>query len=435
MAGTLEQFLLDQSKEKAAKKDIPLMQDESYFPSQGEVTYSPEVKGMGVPVKGATLNAQGKVTAPISGIGVKGNIPIAQSKVDELKSIFKPAPEPIIPQAPTPQVPQKEEPKKESGFDWKSLLPALAPLAVEAIMGTQTGGTAGEGAGIASKYILEEEARKQARKKEFEDKIIAMQQARDLASIKASGKQKPLTTSNVLPYMAEDGKVRYKLVSEALGEEKPTEAPKGLTFEQRVELQRRGHQMGLSKQERRDEIAAGARFQQSLKNKEYEGLRSEINNSTKAIEFLAQGKNIADVGIKRIFAKGIFGDVGNLAVQEQADIAGDPDIYSRYLSLKAKFDNGVQFSDKDRAQLIQFAQDIKTGAEERLKSYVDQRALAEKGISGYDVSKVASALQMTPESDEPMVKVVYNGRIKSIPVSLFPEAVKVHKAKLYKEKY
>ena len=127
--------------------------------------------------------------------------------------------------------------------------------------------------------------------------------------------------------------------------------------------------------------------------------------------------------------------MGNLAVQEQADIAGDPDLYSRYLSLKAKFDNGVQFSDKDRAQLIDFARTIKTGAEGRLKSYVDQRALAEKGISGYDVSKVASALQMTPESDEPMVKVVYKNRIKTIPVSLFPEAVRVHKAKLYKEKY
>lgn len=433
MAGTLEQFLLDQSKEKAAKKDIPLMQDESYFPAQGQVTYNPEVKGVGMPVKGAALNAQGKVTAPISGIGVRGNAPIAQTKVDELKTIFKPAPEPVIPPAPAPaQVP--ETPKKEPGFDWKSLLPALAPLAVEAIMGTQTGGTAGEGAGIASKYILDEEAKKEARKKEFENKLIEMQAARDLASIKSKGKEKPLTTSNVLPYMAEDGKVRYKLVSEALGEEKPTEAPKGMTFEQRLELQRLGQQYGLSKQERRDEIAAGARFQQSLKNKEYEGLRSEINNSAKAIEFLAQGKNIADVGIKRIFAKGIFGDVGNLAVQEQADIAGDPDIYSRYLSLKAKFDNGVQFSDKDRAQLIQFAQDIKTGAEKRLGSYVEQRALAEKGISGYDVSKVASALQMVPESEEPMVKIVYKNRIKPIPVSRFPEAVKLG-AKLYKEKY
>jgi hypothetical protein len=428
MANPLDQFLKDQTALRSPKKDVPLMLDESILP-RGEVTYNPQNKAAGIPIKGATLNAQGKVTAPIQGIGVQGNKPIEQSKVEELKQIFKPAPvmpEPVAPTpTPTPEVPTKEEPKKEQGFDWKSLLPALAPLAVEGIMGTQAGGTAGEGAGIAAKYILDEEAKKEARKKEFENKIIAMQQARDLASIKASGKQqKELTTSNVLPIVGEDGKVRYEMVKEAVGQEKPTETPKGMTFEQRAWLQSQGQKYGLSKEARKEQVAAGARFQQRLdSDKEYQGLKSQITNSEKAIEYLSQGVNIADVGIKRVFAKGIFGDVGNLAVQEQADIAGSPDLYSRYMTLKAKFEQGLQFSDKDRAQLMDFALMIRNNAPKKLDSVVKNRVLAEQGISGQDVSKVAASLYSSPYSNEPMVKVVYKGKIKPVPASKFSEAI------------
>lgn len=191
--GALDQFLLNQSRQKAAKQNVPVMLDEEMLP-RGKVTFKPEDKSVGIPIQGATVDAQGNTVAPIKGINVIGNkVPIAQSKVDELKAIFKPKPEvPEVPQAPqapqAPQVSTKKNPEKKPSFDWMSLLPALAPLAVEALMGTQSQGTAGEGAAISAKYILDEENKKSTRKKEFENKLIEMQQARDVASIKAESK-------------------------------------------------------------------------------------------------------------------------------------------------------------------------------------------------------------------------------------------------------
>lgn len=433
MANPLDQFLKDQSALRYPKRDVPLMLDESIIP-RGEVTYNPENKAAGIPIKGATVNPQGKVTAPISGIKVSGNRPIAQEKVEELKQIFKPAP-PVMPEpmAPAPQVPAQEEPKKEPGFDWKSLLPALAPLAVEAVMGTQAAGTAGEGAGIASKYILEEEARKQARKKEFEDKIIAMQQARDLASIKASGKQKELTASNVLPVLGEDGKITYQMVKEAVGQEKPTEQKKGLTFEEWAQREKMKQQFSLGKEARKEEITAGRKFQDNLnKNKTYLGYQAQLENSQKAIEWLAQGKNIADIGVKKVFAKGLFGDVGNIAVQEAADVAGSPSFYSKYLTLKAKYNTpGVQFSDQDRADMMEFAQVIRDSVPKKMRALSEQLAQGEKDISGRDVSKIAQSLTTDPKTGDVMVKAVVGGVRYDIPAREFPDAVRKHQAQIY----
>jgi hypothetical protein len=441
MAETLDQFLLNQSKAKAAKKDVPLMMDESYFPDQGQVISENLPKGVGIPIKGATLNAQGKVVAPIQGIGVSGaNKPIEQSKVDELKAIFKTPEEPApMPQAPAPApIPEKKKEEPKKGFDWASLLPALAPLAVEGLLGTQAAGTAGEGAAIASKYILDEEAKKEARKKEFENKIIEMQQARDLASIKASGKQKPLTAANTLPYLDEEGKVRYALIEEALGKEKPAERPKGLTFQEQLQLRNVGASERNTREEKRAIERAGSRFQQSLNaNKEYQGLQSQIANADKAIEYLSQGKNIADEGAKKVFAKGIFGDVGNIAVQEAAAIAENPSIYNKYATLKAKFEQGVKFGDVDRADMMEFATMIRNAAPRKMKEIADRLAAAETNISGRDVSKIANSLVTVPDSQYPKVRVVVFDKktkknyIHEIDPKDYPRAVREKGAKLY----
>jgi hypothetical protein len=389
-------------------------------------TYAAPAKTV-VPVQQSAINVEGEM---------KARQPVTQQKVEQLKKEFslQPQPAPVAPAAPAPVPTQtaqkKEEPKKEQGFDWKSLLPALAPLATEALM--SGGGTAGESLGISGKYILDEESKKQARKDALDTKLLELESKRELASIKAKGKEKPLTTSNVLPYVAEDGKVRYRLVSEALEEEKPMDQQKGLTMEQREKLQSNAFRNRMTIEDRKEGVAAGARFQQRLdQDKEYQGLKSQITNSEKAIEYLAQGANIADVGIKRVFAKGIFGDVGNLAVQEQADIAGAPDIYSRYLTLKTKFNKGLQFSDQDRAQLMEFALMIRNKAPKKLESLVNQRALAEKGISGHDVSKIASTLYASPYSGDIMVKVQIGKDVYEVPAAEYPSAVRKYEAKIY----
>jgi hypothetical protein len=186
-------------------------------------------------VKNTTANMPAVSKEPTMNIegDLKVKTPVSTPRVEEIKKIFAPAaPEmaPIPPTTPVPETPAKVPPVEEKGFDWASLLPALAPLATEALM--SGGGTAGESLGISGSHLLTQEGKKETRKNELENKLLDMQKARELASIKASGKEKPLTTSNTLPVVGEDGKIRYEMVGEAIGKEKPMDAPKGLTSEE-----------------------------------------------------------------------------------------------------------------------------------------------------------------------------------------------------------
>jgi len=375
--------------------------------------------------KEPTMNVEGDL---------KVKTPVPTPRVEEIKKIFSPAaPEmaPIPPTTPVPETPAAVPPVEEKGFDWASLLPALAPLATEMLM--SGGGTAGESLGIAGSHLLTQEGKKETRKNELENKLLDMQKARDLASIKASGKEKPLTTSNTLPIVGEDGKIRYEMVGEAIGKEKPVEAPKGMTASDREAAQARSFAHQKEMFEKKNKIQAGARVRLSLQtNKDYQALVTQASHAQKAIEWLAQGKNIADVGVKKVFAKGLFGDVGNIAVQEAADIAGSPSLYSRYKTLEAQMATpGFQFSDADRADMMKFAQIIRESAPKKMQAIADQQAIAEKGISGVDVQHITNALSKDINTGKTMVKVVVDGLIYPIDSRDYPRAVKERGAKLY----
>lgn len=375
--------------------------------------------------KEPTMNVEGDL---------KVKTPVPTPRVEEIKKIFSPAvPEmaPIPPTTPVPETPAAVPPAEEKGFDWASLLPALAPLATEALM--SGGGTAGESLGIAGSHLLTQEGKKETRKNELENKLLDMQKARDLASIKASGKEKPLTVSNTLPIVGPDGKVRYQMVGEAIGQEKPIEAPKGLTAADRIAMQNRSFAHSDAMAQKKVGIAAGARVQTALQtNKEYQAYKTQSSHAQKAIEWLAQGKNIADVGVKKVFAKGLFGDVGNIAVQEAADIAGSPSLYSRYKTLEAQMTTpGFQFSDADRADMMKFAQIIRDSAPKKMKAIADQQALAEKGISGVDVQHITNALSKDVNTGSIKVRVQVGKDVYEIDANEYPNAVKNQGAKLY----
>lgn len=217
MANPLDDFINARVKKPFSMTDyeaIPVENRQEYVKSTAA--------NMPAVSKEPTMNVEGDL---------KVKTPVSTPRVEEIKKIFAPAaPEmaPIPPTTPVPETPAA--PVEEKGFDWASLLPALAPLATEALM--SGGGTAGESLGISGSHLLTQEGKKETRKNELENKLLDMQKARDLASIKASGKEKPLTTSNTLPVVGEDGKIRYEMVGEAIGKEKPMDAPKGLTSEE-----------------------------------------------------------------------------------------------------------------------------------------------------------------------------------------------------------
>lgn len=94
-----------------------------------------------------------------------------------------------------------------------------------------------------------------------------------------------------------------------------------------------------------------------FKDLEVKKFRSGVSSSKRALELLVSGNPIADEGMSVIFPR-MFGEVGNLAAQEQAKFTGDPSILNRYQRFIERLSNktGGTLSKEDRSDLIEVAQ-------------------------------------------------------------------------------
>jgi len=315
---------------------------------------------------------------------------------------------------------------KESNMD---LLMGLIPLATSYI----AGGRQGEGVGVAADYYTNLVKEGKARSNSLEDKLMELEKARMIASGKLLGKNGKLATaSNLVPVVSEDGSIKYEWAGQAAGKEVAQKPKTGLSFEERLNLQKKSQEFRKSEKDETERIGAGARFQSKLESdKDFLDYKNQARNAQRALELLSQGKGVSDAGTRTVFAKGIFGDVGNIAVQEAAAVSGAPDYLSRYQTLRDSFFKGTRFSDADRADLVQISLMIKENAPKVIEKIAMKKAEAEQKISGIDVSKVAQSLSRDVTSGEVKVKVIYNGRVKAIDIENYPEAVRKYGAKLF----
>lgn len=275
MANPLDDFINARVKKPFSMTDyeaIPIENRQEYVKST--TTKMPPVS------KEPAMNIEGDL---------KVKTPVSTPRVEEIKKIFAPAaPEmaPIPPTTPVPETPAPVPPVEEKGFDWASLLPALAPLATEMLM--SGGGTAGESLGISGSHLLTQEGKKETRKNELENKLLDMQKARDLASIKAESKgQKYLEVKgpNGEPIITPSGEAAYKEAWKAAP--KP---PSGLTDEEWKKRQDYTYRLksGLKK----DELSA-------KEKKENRDLEVKLSKEWSSDEFTKGTRKVADA-YKRI---------------------------------------------------------------------------------------------------------------------------------------
>jgi uncharacterized membrane-anchored protein YhcB (DUF1043 family) len=310
-----------------------------------------------------------------------------------------------------------------SGITDTDLLVGLAPLVTSLF----AGGQLGEGVDVAGKYYTALATDDKKRQQTLEDKLMQL----ELKRKGLSGSKLP-TASNLVPVVDADGVTRYKWVSDAADGVVADKTKTGLTFEQRLELQKKSQDFRQEQKDKDKNISAGARFQQKLESdKDFLDYKNQARNSQRAVELLSLGKGVADAGTRTVIAKGLFGDVGNIAVQEAAAISGAPDLLTKYETFKDMFNKGTRFGDTDRADLIEMALMIRERAPGVINKIAMKKAEAEKEISGADVSSVAKALSKDVTTGKVFVKVIYNGRVKQIPIEDYPRAVKEFKAKLF----
>ena len=372
----------------SGKKETPLMLDESMLP-EGTVTFPEMKKGEGKPYPSFALNKEGIPEAKIQGMGAEGNLPKAEQpvspRVQELQQIFNP-------QTVTTEIPvaksdlidmdkvRSQVPRAETGIaDW---LTVLAPLATEAIFG---GGKAGGVSyGIAGKNALDTVKENKARSNRLEDRLMDIERARAIASARSKSK-------DGLVEVDVEGKPIFKRESGAEGLQawkKPE-----LAGVNRGEIAALGREQALKLADRNAIISARDKL---VGNKQFQAAKARFQATNDAVDVLNQRNPVGDAGVQILFAKGIFGEVGNLTAQEQAKFIGSPELTTAFNRMMTKYKEGT-LDEKDRSLLLKLAThmrerskkvagEVAGGYTKGLKSLgIDASGIVEPLLSGSEV--------------------------------------------------
>lgn len=114
------------------------------------------------------------------------------------------------------------------------------------------------------------------------------------------------------------------------------------------------------------------------KDRQFTDARKGYTSSQRAIELLQSDNPVADAGIKVIFPR-MFGEVGNLAVQEQERFSGSPAIKRIWERLKTKWSEG-KLSDEDRSDLMKVAKVMGEFDAKLIRQTIAEQGSAESGL-------------------------------------------------------
>lgn len=304
--------------------------------------------------------------------------------------------------------------KLNSASNERALLAGATPL----LVGLLSGG-GGEAIEIASQGLLAEDQRSQKEESALMDYLKKKQ----IAEAKGATGSKRY---QAIPYETEQGDIKIGTFDTYTGSLAEGDKIRGYRKGHRVdpttkELVETSGGTGLIAEAKRDrpqkerpftikeeEDIRGLR-KAFLSDPEVKKSRSAIAASGRAIELLKSGNPVADEGIKIIFPR-MFGEVGNLAVQEQERFTGSPELRRRYERLKSKWFETGKLTDEDRADLIEVAQVMGAYDQRRLKSAFEKYAKSEELISGIGSKRIKPTIK--PFSEDEISKGEVSRRVK-----------------------
>lgn len=310
----------------------------------------------------------------------KPEVPAVNKKVDpqtvdDIKTAYKPQPPQqditISQQTYTPSydiidpVKVREQAQKMNpGISNTDLLLGLIPLATSALAGG-----AGEGVDVSGNYYMGLAKDDKKRTQTLEDKLMEINKARAIASAKSKGGSDKLpTASNLVEVVGDDGVTRYQWVADAAGGKvDPNKSSDGKNDRFQA-AQKQAKELADRRMilQTRDKLISDPAFKTA---------RTRYQATNDAINVLNQKNPIGDAGVKILFAKGIFGEVGNLTAQEQANFIGSPELERKFQGLLAKYRTGL-LGERDRDDLLKLAKHM------RERSKLDTRNVAKAYTSG-----------------------------------------------------
>lgn len=320
-----------------------------------------------------------------------------------------------------------EEPRKQYGYlkehdDNARAKRALLIGATPLLVGMLAGNT-GDAAEIAGKALIDEDQRAL---KEDSDLLSYLRKRKEKADSNQGLKKRFQFPS----FQDEQGNIKIATGDTFTGAIEPTKFTKGFSPFMGKDP-RTGEIARVTKGSRGDKMVDVER-EDGLKNKfnvkqekDLKGLqksfmadklvqasRKAVSSSNRAIELLTAGNPIADEGIKTIFPR-MFGEVGNLAANEQERFSGSPELMRRIDRVATKVRAGI-LTEEDRSDLLEVARMMAAYDKRELQGLASEYAKSESKISGVDRKDAREALRPGSSNRKFDQKAIKRIRKKSI---------------------
>lgn len=374
------QEIIDQMKLISSGRNPSSSSD--FFPQEGSILMRPEDPSkMNIPIAGAVKTPSGNIAAktkPISAGEVTYSQPqeqVPDEIVDAIKQKYN-APQQVSPLN-TPYTPP-EELKYKPNIGWEDVAVGLIPTALDAV----TGGK-GSALGRSVDYYNRKIAGEEEKDKFFRQKLAEIEKERQKQFMKGAGKE----SGKLYEAMDEQGNPIWMTREQAIGA--------GLLPKSSAASER-SIQAELNRKQAKE--LADRKFAQDVRkeftaNKSYLRSKARYDATNDAIAVLNQENPTADAGAPMLYAKGIFGEVGNLTAQEQSKFQGSPAYNRVWDRLLTRYTDGV-LDWSDRKDLLDLAVAMREASKEGMKHQAEQYKKSSKA-SGNDISSIIDPLLST----------------------------------------
>lgn len=259
-------------------------------------------------------------------------------------------------------------------------LPALAP----AILGALGGGR-GQGFKIAGDYLAGKVGEEKAKKQRLEDMLLSMEKERQKQLLK-----KTKGSDKLYEAVDEQGNSVWMTREQAIGSGLIPKSSAAYDRAKQAELNRK------QAKELADRTFGQNLRKELIKDPEFIKQRTRYSATNDAINILNQRNPVGDAGVTMIFAKGIFGEVGNLTAQENARFVGSPAYERSWDRLVEKYLKTGKLDESDRTDLLDLAVAMRDASKDSMKQYAN-RYTQSTGALGFDTQKLFDPLLDTSD--------------------------------------
>lgn len=179
---------------------------------------------------------------------------------------------------------------------------------------------------------------------------------------------------------------------------------------------------------RRQQDVANEVQRKMLLDKTFANSRQAFDAADKSMALLAAKNPIADSGSQTVFAR-MFGEVGNLAVAEQARFSGSPSILQTFERLFTKAKEGT-LAESDRNDLMEVASIIAEYSRRNMDQVKRGYIQSEKPLGRLDDKSLDMVLSPLIPQYKPTGKIIEEARKKA---QSLPEATKLINGKVFKK--